>query len=103
MKTIANMLFKTFIISENYVKNKISYILNKFHIKYLIYILLNKIFKDVGLLSAMESSSLMIITNDITNDQDPWSLADASEGIEDNQENQDEEKYKNGWYFLYYV
>ena len=44
----------------------------------------------------MESSSL----SDITKDQCPWALADASEGIEINQEHQDEEKYKNGWYFF---
>ena len=50
----------------------------------------------------MEPSSL----NDIILDyrkSDQLSLADASEGIEDYQQNQDEENYKNGWCLLCYV
>ena len=50
----------------------------------------------------MEPSSL----NDIILDyrkSDQLSLADASEGIKDYQQNQDEENYKNGWCLLCYV
>jgi len=54
---------------------------------------------DVGLVNEMEPSSL----NDIILDyrkSDQLSLADASEGIEDYQQNQDEENYKNDeWFF----
>ena len=63
---------------------------------------MNKKFKDDGLVNEMEPSSLSDIKFEA---DDRLSLFDSRKatGNKEYQENLDEENYKNGWYFLYYV
>ena len=65
---------------------------------------MNKKLKDDGLVSEIEPSSLSDRLSAVIKD-DQLSLADTrkEKGVEDYQENKDEENYKNGWYFLFYV